>query len=60
MHCVFISLRKIYQCTGFSLIRISRVRAEFKGLQCKSLDSVLKRENTGQRKPVYWHILCNA
>ena len=40
------TLRKTYQNTSFSDTRI--------------VDSVLIREGTVQRKPLYWHILRNA
>ena len=26
----------------------------------KHVDSVLIRENTGQQKPVFWHIICSV
>ena len=38
---------------GFSLIPVFPYKDRIK-------DDVLKKENRGQRKPVFWHILCRV
>ena len=44
-------LHKLCQNTGFR-------RPLFSCIENKIFDPVLIRENAGQRKPVFWHILC--
>ena len=45
---------------GFSLAPFFSYKDKIVDSEDRIVDSVLIRENTGQRKPIFWHILCSV